>query len=85
MFPVPCEAIFNLHEAVERSALVGVNGSPVIIIERTPTSSVSDSDLTVALLNAASKNPLTEAIQLYSIIHHFQSMFGTMQRLIDQN
>ena len=31
---VPCEAIFNLHEAVERSALVGVNGEPVIIIER---------------------------------------------------
>ena len=28
LFPVPCEAIFNLHEAVERSALVGVNGEP---------------------------------------------------------
>ena len=34
LFPVPCEAIFNLHDAVERSALVGVNGEPVIIIER---------------------------------------------------
>ena len=68
LFPVPCEAIFNLHEAVERSALVGVNGSPVIIIERAQTYSVSDSDLTVALLNAASKNPLTEKIAM--VLYH---------------
>ena len=68
LFPVPCEAIFNLHEAVERSALVGVKGEPVIIIERTPTSSVSDSDLTVALLKAASMNPLTEKIT--TVLYH---------------
>jgi len=34
LFPVPCEAIFNTHPGVARSALVGVEGTPIIIIER---------------------------------------------------
>lgn len=33
LFPVPCEAIFNRHPKVFRSALVGVNGQAVIILE----------------------------------------------------
>jgi acyl-CoA synthetase (AMP-forming)/AMP-acid ligase II len=38
MYPVPCEAVFNTHEAVARSALVGVEldgvVTPLIVIER---------------------------------------------------
>lgn len=38
MYPIPCEAIFNLHPEVKRSALVGLgnqpNQIPAIIIER---------------------------------------------------
>ena len=33
LFPVPCEATFNRHPLVFRSALVGVNGQPVIVLE----------------------------------------------------
>ena len=33
LFPVPCEALFNLHEDVKRSALVGVQGQAYIVIE----------------------------------------------------
>jgi acyl-CoA synthetase (AMP-forming)/AMP-acid ligase II len=37
-YPIPCEAIFNNHPAVRRSALVGLgevgNHTPVIVIER---------------------------------------------------
>ena len=33
LFPVPCEALFNLHEDVKRSALVGVHGRAYIVIE----------------------------------------------------
>ena len=33
LFTIPCEAVFNVHPAVRRSALVGVAGSPVLCIE----------------------------------------------------
>ena len=68
LFPVPCEAIFNLHTAVDRSALVGVNREPVIIIERVVGSSISDADLTSELLKSASQNPLTEKIK--KVLYH---------------
>ena len=45
LFPVPCEALFNLHEDVKRSALVGVEGKAYIVVEchsntKTPQSKV---------------------------------------------
>ena len=36
MFPVPCEAIFNAHPSAARTALVGVSGEPIIIVECLP-------------------------------------------------
>lgn len=33
LFTIPCEAVFNNHPAVARSALVGVNGRPVLCVE----------------------------------------------------
>ena len=53
MFTIPCEAIYNTHSAVFRSALVGVESDggtkPVICIELEPGQSASDS-LTSELL-----------------------------------
>lgn len=34
LFTIPCELVFNQHPEVKRSALVGVNGIPAIVIER---------------------------------------------------
>ncbi|MFT4570690.1 MAG: acyl-CoA synthetase (AMP-forming)/AMP-acid ligase II [Hyphomicrobiaceae bacterium] len=33
-FTIPCEAVFNTHEAVRRTALVGVGGTPVLCVEK---------------------------------------------------
>ena len=68
LFPVPCEAIFNLHAAVERSALVSVTGEPVIIIERTSNSTIINADLTSELLQSASQHSLTEKIT--TVLYH---------------
>ncbi len=32
-FTIPCEAVFNTHQDVERTALVGVGGRPVLCVE----------------------------------------------------
>ena len=34
MFPVPCEALFNVHADVERSALVAVNQSQLSLLKK---------------------------------------------------
>ncbi|TDJ07891.1 MAG: hypothetical protein E2O68_03010, partial [Deltaproteobacteria bacterium] len=34
LFPSQCEAIFNTHQEVKRSALIGPNNKPAIVIER---------------------------------------------------
>ncbi len=68
MYTIPCEAIFNNHPRVFRSALVGVgnppNQEPVICIERhTGDAAGRDADLEKALLALAAENQLTAAIQ----------------------
>ena len=74
MFTIPCEAIFNQHPAIYRSALVGVGspGSqrPVIIAEpwpeHWPKNSASRRKLLTELLALAGRNPLTQDIhQIY--------------------
>ena len=62
MYTVPCEAIFNAHPEVYRTALVGVDGAPVIVVEREPGSSSSEEDLTRQLLSLGQANPLTATI-----------------------
>lgn len=70
-FTIPCEAIFNAHPHVYRSALVGrgERGSqtPVILIEPVkehwPRDSESVSKLTAELLDLAARNPLTRRIE----------------------
>ena len=63
MYTVPCEAIFNEHPEVYRSALVGVDGAPVIVVELEPEAKTSKAVLTEELLALGRANPLTCAIE----------------------
>ena len=63
MFPVPCEALFNEHPAVNRSALVEVNKEPVLIIEGQPSDKT-----TTELLEIAQKHTLTNKIK--KVLYH---------------
>jgi acyl-CoA synthetase (AMP-forming)/AMP-acid ligase II len=73
LFTIPCEAIFNNHPRVYRSALVGVGPEPgqkpVICIERQPGDSEDDKDaLTRELLALAKSNAWTQPIE--TILYH---------------
>jgi acyl-CoA synthetase (AMP-forming)/AMP-acid ligase II len=70
LFSVPCEAIFNNHPQVRRSALVGVGPSggrkPVIVVE--PISRLTRSgwrNLAAELAALAKTNPRTLAIETF--------------------
>ncbi len=70
MFTIPCEAIFNQHPHVYRSALVGIGPAdrqqPVIIVEpwpgRMPRSRVERDEFVGELSELARGNPLTADI-----------------------
>jgi len=69
LFTIPCEAVFNTHPAVFRSALVGVGPQhqqkPVICIELPkPNADINKSDLKDELLGLAAANKLTRSIQM---------------------
>jgi olefin beta-lactone synthetase len=73
LFTIPCEAIFNNHPAVFRSALVGLGHPPrqrpVICIELEPDHKKDDKDtLNRELLEMGAKHPLTEKID--TILFH---------------
>ena len=76
MFTIPCEAIFNTHPAVFRSALVGVprggDVEPVICVELEAdeggTDELYELRLRVELLQLGGKFPHTRAIQ--SVLFH---------------
>ncbi len=68
LFTIPCEAIFNTHPAVFRSALVGVgppgNQRPVICIELRPeAASIQRDPLTAELLELAAAHEHTRRIE----------------------
>lgn len=67
LFTVNCEAIFNRHPDVFRSALVGVgpmgSQTPVIIIEKRPESRKSETELRNELLAMGQTYELTKGIQ----------------------
>jgi acyl-CoA synthetase (AMP-forming)/AMP-acid ligase II len=76
LFTVPCEAIFNQHSDVFRSALVGIgpagNQRPVIVIEPHPDKFPATADATARftgeLLRLGAANPLTTGIT--SVLFH---------------
>jgi acyl-CoA synthetase (AMP-forming)/AMP-acid ligase II len=71
MFTIPCEAIFNEHPQVFRSALVGVGEvsakKPVIIVEpesgEFPESATAEQKLRDELLALGQASPLTDSIE----------------------
>ena len=70
MFTIPCEAIFNNHPRVFRSALVGVGPQgrqrPVVCIELEPGDSGKDKKgLKKELLALAKASPITEDIETF--------------------
>jgi acyl-CoA synthetase (AMP-forming)/AMP-acid ligase II len=73
LFTIPCEAIFNNHPRVYRSALVGVGPKPyqrpVICIELQPEDSGRDKDtLTRELLALTKSTEWTQSIE--TILYH---------------
>jgi acyl-CoA synthetase (AMP-forming)/AMP-acid ligase II len=75
MYTVPCEAVFNTHAAVRRSALVGVeiNGLvvPVLVVERDPLAARRRTARLVAeLLEIAGGHQHTESIQRILFYRH---------------
>ncbi len=75
LYTIPCEAIFNQHPAVFRSALVGIGprGSqrPVMVVEpwpdRRPRSSAARQELFDQLRALGQANPLTRSIDQFLI------------------
>ena len=67
-FPVPCEGVFNEHPEVYRTAVVGVNGKAVLIVELEPTASTPRETITEELLKIGSCNDKTKHIQ--RVIYH---------------
>ncbi|QPJ65412.1 MAG: AMP-binding protein [Candidatus Nitrohelix vancouverensis] len=68
IYTIPCEAIFNRHPQVRRSALVGVGEwgkqTPLIIIELEPSSSpVNRNALRAELLELARRYPASDSIR----------------------
>jgi len=65
LFTVPCEAIFNTHPKVKRSALVGVgspgNQTPVIVIEA--EGSIEQKNFTEELLQLGAAHSITQSIR----------------------
>ena len=66
-FSVQCEAVFNTHRDVYRSALVGVDGEPVIVVELEPGASASAA-LNVELLALATQHAHTADIR--RVLYH---------------
>jgi acyl-CoA synthetase (AMP-forming)/AMP-acid ligase II len=70
LYPIQCEAVFNQHPEVKRSALVGLgvlgNHTPAIVIERKDKQFIQGKNRSIfesELLSLAKKHPHTEQIQ----------------------
>ncbi len=62
-FPVPCEAIYDEHPEVAKTALVGVSGEPIIIAQLEPGARKAKAEITEELLSMGSKFEHTKKIQ----------------------
>ncbi len=69
LFTIPCEAVFNTHPSVARSALVGVRRGgetdPVLCVEREPGVTFSPRELEAELRDLGAKHPHTRSIQRF--------------------
>lgn len=70
-FTIPCEAVFNAHPAIYRSALIGLGQpgaqTPVVLVEphadARPATAADAERLIAELKNLALRNPLTQRIE----------------------
>jgi acyl-CoA synthetase (AMP-forming)/AMP-acid ligase II len=68
LYTIPCEAVFNTHPKVYRTALVGVKGRPVLCVELEKDAGPVDPDaLRNALLALAASQPHTRGIDTFLI------------------
>jgi acyl-coenzyme A synthetase/AMP-(fatty) acid ligase len=66
LLPIPCEAIFNQHPAIKRSALVSARGKAVICVEREAGfGDLPWRELVLALRALAQQQPHTRAITTF--------------------
>jgi acyl-CoA synthetase (AMP-forming)/AMP-acid ligase II len=69
LYTIPCEAIFNTHKSVYRSALVGIgpsgNQTPVICIELEEENKLDKKQIERELLTLAKKNIITKDISIF--------------------
>ena len=67
LFTISCEAVFNTHPAVRRSALVGVRRggetTPILCVEKEPGATPPNSELTKELLGIAQEHEHTQEIE----------------------
>ncbi|MEC9092841.1 MAG: fatty acid CoA ligase family protein [Planctomycetota bacterium] len=76
MYTIPCEAIFNTHESIYRTALVGIGDQmqqqPVLVIEtwpqQKPTTPLDEEKLLTELKSIGNKSDLTRSIQKFLFI-----------------
>lgn len=64
-FTIPIEGIFNTHPAIFRTALVGVNGKPVLCVERAPGDTTPEASIVSDLKEMAAKYEVTRAIDTF--------------------
>ncbi len=67
LYTVPCEAVFNTHPEVYRTALVGVAGKPVLCVELEAGKS-ENASLNIELLALGSMYPHTQGIR--TLLYH---------------
>jgi len=72
LYTIPCEAVFNTHPAVRRSALVGViregKTTPLLCVERVKGATIQNGPLTEELLEIARNHEHTRAIDI--VLYH---------------
>jgi acyl-CoA synthetase (AMP-forming)/AMP-acid ligase II len=67
LYTIPCEAVFNAHPRVRRTALVGVGGKPVLCVELEPGQK-ADETLTRELLALGAAKEHTKGIT--TVLYH---------------
>jgi acyl-CoA synthetase (AMP-forming)/AMP-acid ligase II len=69
LFSVPCEAIFDAHPGVLRSALVGVGArgrqTPALVVEADPAHPMEPDRLLAELRALAAAHPVARAIETF--------------------
>jgi acyl-CoA synthetase (AMP-forming)/AMP-acid ligase II len=66
-FSVPVEEVLNQHPAIKRTALVGVDQTPVILVERERASNLSDDVLITETRDLAMKHDVTNALRHFYV------------------